>query len=253
MGINLGATLGQLVTGLLGEKIGFGWGFGVAGVGMLAGLLWYTFLSRRTLGNIGVEPTRLPIRPAQAKREGQTKLFTFLGLGILALVVVLAAAGVITIDPQTVAGWMTAVLVAIAVVYFIYIFAAGGLDSNEKKRVIVIFVLFVAAAIFWAAFEQAPTSLNLFAKDFTDRSFLRIRGPGTLVPVDQFILHYHFRSSICSLVDMARAEEYKSVEPDKIRRRSCDRGRWLPDNDRSGEQSCLHGGADKGLKLVADR
>ncbi|MFL6374119.1 MAG: peptide MFS transporter [Pyrinomonadaceae bacterium] len=169
MGINTGATAGQLVTGLLGEKIGYGWGFGVAGVGMLAGLLWYTFLQKRTLGDIGVEPTRLPDKAAQAKRENQTKLFTYLGVGILALVVLLAAAGIITIDPQVVASWMTAVLVGIALVYFIYIFTVGRLNSNEKKRVIVIFVLFVAAAIFWAAFEQAPTSLNLFAKDFTDR------------------------------------------------------------------------------------
>src|SRR3954463_12492922 len=52
MGINLGATLGQLITGLLGEKIGFGWGFGVAGVGMLAGLLWYTVRANATLGDI---------------------------------------------------------------------------------------------------------------------------------------------------------------------------------------------------------
>src|SRR6476646_984184 len=68
MGINTGATAGQIFTGLLGEKVGFGWGFGVAGVGMLAGLLWYTFLQRRTLGDIGVEPTRLPDPTAQAKR-----------------------------------------------------------------------------------------------------------------------------------------------------------------------------------------
>ncbi|MBV9240439.1 MAG: peptide MFS transporter [Acidobacteria bacterium] len=171
MGINTGATAGQIFTGLLGEKVGFGWGFGVAGVGMLAGLLWYTFLAKRTLGNIGVEPTRLPEPAAQAKRESQTKLITGIGVAILLAVVVLASMGVITIDPQTVASWMTVVLVGIAVVYFVYIFGFGGLNSNEKKRVLVIFVLFVGAAIFWAAFEQAPTSLNLFAKDFTDRNF----------------------------------------------------------------------------------
>lgn len=171
MGINVGATAGQLVTGILGEKIGYGWGFGVAGVGMLAGLLWYTFLAKRTLGDIGVEPTRLADPAAQQKRENQTKLFTFLGLGILAIVVVLAATGMITLDPQQLAGWMTAVLGGIATVYFVYIFAFADLNSNEKKRVMVIFVLFIAAAIFWAAFEQAPTSLNLFAKDFTDRNF----------------------------------------------------------------------------------
>jgi len=60
-------------------------------------------------------------------------------------------------------------LVSVAILFFIYMFVAGKLNSDEKKRVIVIGVLFVFASIFWAAFEQAPTSLNLFAKDFTER------------------------------------------------------------------------------------
>jgi POT family proton-dependent oligopeptide transporter len=171
MGINLGATLGQLFTGLLGEKVGFGWGFGIAGVGMLAGLIWYTVLSKRTLGNIGMEPTRDPDPSVQAKRERETKLFLGLGLAVLLIVVILAATGVIAINPQTVASYMTYILVGIAAVYFVYVFIAGKLNGNEKKRVLVIAVLFVAAAVFWAAFEQAPTSLNLFAKDFTDRQF----------------------------------------------------------------------------------
>lgn len=171
MGINLGATLGQLFTGILGEKVGYGWGFGVAGVGMLAGLIWYTVSAQRTLGNIGVQPTRDPDPAVQRKREAQTKLSLGLGAGILLVVIILASAGVIVIDPQTVASYMTYVLVGIAVVYFAYVFIVGQLNRNEKKRVMVIAVLFVAASIFWAAFEQAPTSLNLFAKDFTDRQF----------------------------------------------------------------------------------
>jgi len=171
MGINTGATAGQIFTGLLGEKVGFGWGFGVAGVGMLAGLIWYTALNRKTLGNIGMEPTRLSDPVAQAKRENQTKLWLGIGVAALLLVIILASTGTITIDPQTVASYMTYILVGIAVVYFAYVFIAGNLNSNEKKRVLVIAVLFVAAAIFWAAFEQAPTSLNLFAKDFTDRQW----------------------------------------------------------------------------------
>jgi dipeptide/tripeptide permease len=48
-------------------------------------------------------------------------------------------------------------------------FVAGGLSRDEKKRVAVIFVLFLFAVVFWGAFEQAPTSLNLVARDFTDR------------------------------------------------------------------------------------
>jgi POT family proton-dependent oligopeptide transporter len=56
--------------------------------------------------------------------------------------------------------------------YFAYIFMFGGLNREEKKRIAVIAILFVFASIFWAGFEQAPTSLNLFARDFTDRVVL---------------------------------------------------------------------------------
>ena len=169
MGINVGAFFGQIVTGFLGEQVGWHWGFGAAGVGMLIGLATYTLRAQRTLGTLGLAPTRDPdpVRQARQQRRGVTALLV--GLGVLALVVVLAAAGVITLDAQAIAKSMTYVLVGIAVVYFGFMFAVGGLDRDEKKRVAVIFVLFVFAAIFWAAFEQAPTSLNLFARDFTRR------------------------------------------------------------------------------------
>jgi POT family proton-dependent oligopeptide transporter len=171
MGINLGATIGQLITGLLGEQYGYHWGFGAAGVGMLFGLLWFTFRSRSTLGNIGVEPTRDPDPAKQVRQERTVKASVGGGLAILATVIILAATGVIAIDPQAVGSYMTYVLVGIAVAYFAYLFIFGGLLTDEKKRILVIFVLFIAASIFWAAFEQAPTSLQLFAKDFTQRQF----------------------------------------------------------------------------------
>jgi len=81
----------------------------------------------------------------------------------------LAAAGVVPLDPQTIAKSMVYVLGGTTAAYFAYLFALGGLSPDERKRVLVIFLLFVFAAVFWAAFEQAPTSLNLFAKDFTER------------------------------------------------------------------------------------
>lgn len=169
MGINMGAFAGQLITGFLGELIGWHWGFGAAGVGMLAGLLVYMATAGRTLGAIGVEPTRHPDAAVQARQERNVKLAVAVGLGALALVVVLAAIGAITLDAQAIGQKMTYVLVGSAVAYFSYLFIAGGLTTDEKKRIGVISVLFVFAAIFWSAFEQAPTSLNLFAADFTDR------------------------------------------------------------------------------------
>jgi POT family proton-dependent oligopeptide transporter len=171
MGINSGSFFGQLVTGSLGEQVGWHWGFGAAGVGMLLGLIVYAFRAGPTLGDIGVEPTKLADPVAQRRQENNVKLMIALGLGALALIVALASMGTIHIDPQAIGRSMTYVLVGIAVAYFAYVFAFGGLTGDEKRRMAVIFVLFIFAAIFWAAFEQAPTSLNLFAKDFTDRSF----------------------------------------------------------------------------------
>jgi POT family proton-dependent oligopeptide transporter len=78
-------------------------------------------------------------------------------------------AGTITIDPVAIAQRMTLVMGALAVAYFAYLFFGAGLSRAEKKRTVVILVLFLFSAAFWSAYEQAPTSLNLFAKDFTDR------------------------------------------------------------------------------------
>jgi len=105
--------------------------------------------------------------------------WTLGGLATLGAVFAAAAAGLVTLSPQAIGQSMTVVLVGVAVAYFSYIFIFGGLDGDEKKRVAVIFVLFVFAAIFWAAFEQAPTSLNLFANDFTDRSLFGWEVPAT--------------------------------------------------------------------------
>src|SRR6476620_5294061 len=70
MGINSGSFLGQIVTGFLGEKYGYHWGFGAAGVGMLFGLLWFTFRAPSTLGDLGTQRT---VNPDPVKQESQEK------------------------------------------------------------------------------------------------------------------------------------------------------------------------------------
>jgi proton-dependent oligopeptide transporter, POT family len=171
MGINSGAVLGQLFTGLLGEGIGWHWGFGVAGVGMLVGVAWFGMRAGPTLGNLGLEISRDPDPVKQARQERLIKLALAIGLGLLVLVIVLAGIGVLQLNPMVIGENMTYVLVGMAVLYFAYVFIFGGLNKEEKKRVVVIGILFFFAAIFWAAFEQAPTSLNLFARDFTQRNY----------------------------------------------------------------------------------
>jgi POT family proton-dependent oligopeptide transporter len=130
VGINSGAVAGQLLTGLLGEKIGWHWGFGIAGVGMLLGLIWFAIAARPTLGDIGTDISRDPDPVKQARMEKIMKLALAAGLGLLALVFVLAATGFFTINPQAVGRNMTYVLVATAALYFAYIFIAGGLNSE---------------------------------------------------------------------------------------------------------------------------
>lgn len=179
MGINTGAFVGQLVTGYLGEKVSWHWGFGAAGIGMALGLLSFWIGAPKLLGTLGQDIVRDPNPAVQAQRENRVKTITYAGLGLLAVVFALASLGVVTLDPQQIGGAMTFVLVGIAVAFFAYIFAVGGLTSDEKKRSAVIFLLFVFAAIFWAAFEQAPTSLQLFAKDFTDRRMFGMEIPAT--------------------------------------------------------------------------
>lgn len=179
MGINTGAFVGQLVTGYLGERVSWHWGFGAAGIGMALGLVSFWLFGKKLLGPIGEDIVRNPDARVQAKQEALVRASTFGGLAVLVLVFALASSGAVTIDPQQVGSAMTFVLVGIAVAFFAYIFAFGGLTGDEKKRSAVIFVLFVFAAIFWAAFEQAPTSLQLFANDFTDRNLFGFAMPAT--------------------------------------------------------------------------
>jgi proton-dependent oligopeptide transporter, POT family len=163
MGINLGATLGPLVTGALRSQAGYHYGFGAAGVGMLAGVITYRLRGGKTLGPIGLGTT------ATASQRRTVKAVVAAALGALIVVIGLASAGVITIDAVSVAHRMVYFEVSMAALYFTYLFFFARLTTDEKKRAGVIVVLFLFAAIFWSAFEQAPSSLNLFAKDFTDR------------------------------------------------------------------------------------
>ena len=164
MGINIGALVAPLVTGYLGERVGWHLGFGAAGVGMVIGLITYRLRADKTLGNIGVIPGSTD--PAEHRR---VKLTVMIGVAVIALLVVLTMAGIIHVNPVSMAQKMTLIIVGSALVYFIYLFVGGGLNMEEKKRVVIIILLFIFAAIFWSAFEQAPTSLNLFARDYTNR------------------------------------------------------------------------------------
>jgi POT family proton-dependent oligopeptide transporter len=166
MGINLGAFIAPFLTGALGERVGWHWGFGAAGVGMLIGLFTYRMGAPRTLGPIGLQPSAGPAQQQKVRN------ITIGILAIVAVIVAAAMAGMIPINPVAIAQKMTVVIGTFALVYFTYLFFFAGLSRDELKRAVVILVLFIFSATFWSAYEQAPTSLNLFGRDFTDRHIL---------------------------------------------------------------------------------
>ncbi|PYM12041.1 MAG: hypothetical protein DME18_12420 [Verrucomicrobia bacterium] len=80
-------------------------------------------------------------------------------------------AGVIQLNPVTLARGAKNFIATIGAIYFVCVLLFFGLDTTEKRRVAVIIVLFLSAALFWAGFEQAGSSFNLFAERYTSRHF----------------------------------------------------------------------------------
>lgn len=176
MGINIGAFVGPLVVGFLGEKINWHLGFSAAGVGMVLGLVQYK-VGLKYLGEAG------RLRPEMRDGVSQAKQRLLMGIGVtVGLVVVLAlmqSMGAIALDLERVAQGTGIFIVSLAVVYFGYLLVLGGLTPAEKKRVVYIFILFLGAAMFWSGFEQAGSSLNLFAERLTDRTVFGFEAPAS--------------------------------------------------------------------------
>jgi len=174
MGINLGAALAPLVCSALGEKVNWHAGFAAAGVGMVLGLVQYR-LTAKHLGQAGLRAGH-----QEGIRRQDWLLLAGLGCALVVLVA-LVAAGVVRVNPVALAQGARNVIVGVAVLYFMSVFLFFHLDATEKKRVAVIVVLFLSSAMFWSGFEQAGSSLNLFAERFTQREFF-----GYVIPAGWF-------------------------------------------------------------------
>jgi POT family proton-dependent oligopeptide transporter len=168
MGINIGALLGPLVCSFLGERIDWRLGFASAGVGMTLGLILY-LAGGRLLGEAGKHPSRPDTPEAAAALKRQ--VWTALGLIVVVAAVVagLVSAGIITLDPESLSNAFGVLLLGITIVFFAWLFLAGDWSPVERGRLWAIVALFIAAAIFWGAYEQAGSSLNLFAERDTNR------------------------------------------------------------------------------------
>ena len=116
MSINIGSVIGFLVCGYLGEKIGWHWGFGAAGVGMLLGVAQYA-RTRDWLGDAGREPNDMP----QAKRSALARWATVVGVAA-AVLVILFGTGVIDVKASVFAENFAYFLTTIAGLYFLYLY-----------------------------------------------------------------------------------------------------------------------------------
>jgi POT family proton-dependent oligopeptide transporter len=169
MGINIGAILGGLIAGYLGENWGWHWGFGAAAVAMLLGLINFLRASRTSLRDKGGTPA-VHLHPDAATGRRDHVVTGAIGGLVVLLVAVSALTGQISLaSAQGLAQAMGMVIITIAIGFFLNIYFAGDLSGAEKRRMIVLAFLFVGAALFWSGFEQAGSSLNLFANDLTRR------------------------------------------------------------------------------------
>lgn len=172
MGINVGGFLGPLVCSTLAESDRFGWhwGFAAAGIGMAAGLVYFRY-SRKLLGDAGLHASlRAEVPEEQRQRRAIQQRLGIGALGIL-LVTFLLMSGIVVVDAVAIATEATLVVVLFGAAYLAYLLRFGGLTRVERGRVLAIFILSMAAALFWAGFEQAGSTLNLFAERFTERVY----------------------------------------------------------------------------------
>ena len=178
-GINLGSFLGVTLVGLVGEGYNFHWGFSLAALGMFLGLVQYKLGGRHIedAGNLETTDTDAALRT----RSQRFYLVAAAVTGLAVLVGYLMANDLLGITLPELAAYLGYAVVGLAVLYFAFLFLAGGLTDVEKKRLGVIVWLFVLAAVFWSGFEQAGSSLNLFARDFTDRTLGGWEMPASLL------------------------------------------------------------------------
>lgn len=161
MGINLGAFMAPLICGTLAQNVGWHWGFGAAGVGMMFGLIQYTLTANR-LGQAGKAPEKNLDEPQSVGLS----ISGLLWLGGVAMILI-AMAGDLVFGLELSQLQRFVILLTGSAVFMASLYVGGNFDVTEKKRGVSIFFLFLVAALFWAGFEQAGSSLTLFADRMT--------------------------------------------------------------------------------------
>lgn len=168
MGINIGGFIAPLACGTM-ATYDMHLGFGLAGLGMVFGLIQYK-LSGAILDGYG-EP---PLITSDIERKSQKKLKSIVSVVVFILIALVGILlmGVIPVNASAIASASGTVIALVAFGYLGYVIVFGGLTKADKNKVGVIAILFLFSAMFWSGFEQAGSTLNLFAERFMDRTIL---------------------------------------------------------------------------------
>ncbi|MEZ0006030.1 POT family proton-dependent oligopeptide transporter [Flavobacterium sp. 28YEA47A] len=202
MGVNAGAFFGMMLCGYLAEKIGWSWGFGLAGIFMLLGSLQF-WLAKPLFGSIGDVPKKNKVvevispdgqiditKPkAEEKPEDKRNPFTMLDkilivitsiIGLLYLIDDPASKiGNIHLLPQEflvskdiLPGSLVITIIGLVLFLFLVISRIARYTKVVRHRMIAVIIFAFFTVFFWLSFEQGATSLVLFARDFTDRTLM---------------------------------------------------------------------------------
>jgi POT family proton-dependent oligopeptide transporter len=193
MGINLGAFVAPLVCGWLAQSEEFQgvlaragiapesswhWGFGMAAIGMFIGLVQY-LAGWKHLGDAGMHPGGAGDATAREQSRRTLTRWTLAIAAGLAVVIGLVLADRMRITPEGVGNAVGVALVLVTIVFFTRLFSSGEWTDAERRRLITIAVLFAASVVFWAVYEQAGSTLNLFAERAVDNNILGKERPAS--------------------------------------------------------------------------
>ena len=182
MGVNSGAFFGIVLCGYLGEQVGWNWGFGLAGIFMLFGLIQF-WLSQNIFGDIGLKPVKKEValtdenndklNPFPVWQLALIGLMTILGLVWIvfepAKIITNGALDIFNFNVMGLSGNNFTILVAILLFLFLLVYRIMSYSQITKEKMIAVSFFAFLTIFFWAIFEQSPGTLTIFANDYTNR------------------------------------------------------------------------------------
>ncbi len=162
MGINLGSFLSTITCGILGIVYGWKYGFGLAGIGMLAGLLVFLWGQKYLDGHAE------PPNPEKLKKPFLGPINVELACYLVGLVII-GVSMLMVMNAHLIPDWFVGML-GIAIFLGLCSYAITKLKGDERSRMFAAIYFVLAQIPFWALFEQAGSSLNLFTDRLVDRT-----------------------------------------------------------------------------------